>query len=183
MKAAILFIASVFVFTACACEENDWEEDLDLGEDQQALTEVEAPDCVRYVDTQAAPGGDGLSWKTAVVSVEAALDLEAGEGEVDGPCEVWVKDTVENIEQLAEIVPQNKNIKVFDGFAGKETTRISKKSPVFTTVSADGPIHIANSVGGDLVKTGEGTGYEPVTVDHASVGMAGKGDSGKGDRD
>ena len=78
------------------------------------------------------PGGDGLSWETAVVSVEAALELQNGEGEVEGPCEVWVKDTVENIEQLAEIVPKNKNIRVFDGFAGGEIVRLSKRNALFS---------------------------------------------------
>ncbi len=168
MKKVVLLMVVSLVALFVACEENDvWEGEMDASTIQQALTE--APECVRYVDTQAVPGGDGLSWETAVVSVEDALELEVEEVDAEEPCEVWVKGAVESSQQLAEIVPKDTNIRVFDGFAGGETARISRKSPAFSTVPADRPMHVASSVVGELVKSDDSTGNESVTVDRSAL--------------
>ncbi len=174
MKKFVLLTVIGLVTVLFSCEENDeWEDVGDTDRVQQALTE--AQDCVRYVDTQALPGGDGLSWETAVVSVEDALAIEEGEGDSENPCEVWIKGSSENVELPAEIVAQDKNLQIFDGFSGGEAARPSKKSPLFSKYSADNPVHIANSVGRNIVRMDEDTGYEPVAVGRAHVDLAAQG--------
>ena len=49
--------------------------------------EPEVQRTVLYVDDGAAPGGDGLSWGTSFVDLQAGMDAAAG---IVEPVEVWV---------------------------------------------------------------------------------------------
>lgn len=66
----------------------------------------------RYVDNNAVPGNDGLSWQTAFSSVQAGVDA-AAPGD-----EVWVKQGL-----YVENVVMKDGVALYGGFAGIETGR------------------------------------------------------------
>ena len=75
---------------------------------------------VIHVDRQAAAGGDGLSWATALSGLQDALS-------VTDACEIWVaagvyKPTASPGDRAASFVLKN-DVAVYGGFAGTETTR------------------------------------------------------------
>lgn len=89
------------------------------------------PGGVRRVDAQAAPGGDGASWATALADLQDALSDPAA-------CEVWVaagvyKPTSDPGDRLARFALRS-TLAVYGGFAGTETAREQRDHRVNVTV-------------------------------------------------
>lgn len=78
------------------------------------LNAVEAPAAVWYVDGQIAASGTGTSWADAKKTVQEAIT-----DSVNGD-EVWVR---QGTYTLASTVSIAKEVKVYGGFAGTETSR------------------------------------------------------------
>ena len=72
---------------------------------------------VWFVDGEAPPGGDGLSWDTAFDRIQSAVDA-ALEGD-----EIWVKA---GIYDLTDTISIDKIVHLFGGFAGFESIREQK---------------------------------------------------------
>ncbi len=110
-------ILTMCLFILAACDEN-FDAEMDAGLVMQI---TEESDCVRYVDPEAEPGGDGLSWETALPTMEDGVDVAA---ETEGVCQVWVKgDSEIDMESLSDLLDDNDNVKVFDGFEGNESIK------------------------------------------------------------
>ncbi|MCP4599848.1 MAG: hypothetical protein GY847_04785, partial [Proteobacteria bacterium] len=115
-------ILTMCLFALLACEEG-FDTEIDAGIVSQ-IAESE-PNCVRYVDPEAEPGGDGLSWETALTTVEDGIDVAV---EAEEECQVWVKgDSELDMERHSDLLGQNEDVKVFDGFSGNEITPYSNK--------------------------------------------------------
>ena len=84
------------------------------------------PECVRFVDVNTtAFSPDGLSWTTAVPTVQHGIDLAAEAGTEEGPCEVWVAEGTYFIYQSSrdDTVQLRPFVHVYGGFAGSEVLR------------------------------------------------------------
>ena len=77
------------------------------------LAAVEVPAAVWYVDGQITASGAGTSWAEAKKTVQEAITAS-----VNGD-EVWVR---QGTYPLASTVTVNKQVKVYGGFAGSETS-------------------------------------------------------------
>ncbi len=122
-------ITLLLLFFLLGCEENDFDDfSMDAG-DLAAARSVE-PSCVRYVDFEAEDEGDGLSWETAFIGLQLAIDAAATETEKEEHCEVWVKG--DNKEELSSSSPSHRdNVDVFSGFVGDERSRPAMVSSLF----------------------------------------------------
>lgn len=87
---------------------------------------------VAYVDADAGPNGDGLSWDEALPSVEAALDL----ARTFPIGEVWVAGGV-----YSASLSLNRNIELYGGFVGDEDQR-EDRDPVANVTLLRGTIHV-----------------------------------------
>ncbi|MDJ0763102.1 MAG: tail fiber protein [Myxococcota bacterium] len=127
--------AWLFLMAGCACEENDWD-GTNWDDSQETATkaeEAEKTKCVRYVDQDAEPEGDGKSWTTAHQSLESAIDVINTGVDKTNLCEVLVKGEAVDSEALATSISPNIRVKVYDGFSSNETqVPIAKRrAPVF----------------------------------------------------
>jgi len=74
-----------------------------------------------YVDSTAAPGGDGTSWATAYRDIQSAIDSASGIWMIctAPPSQVWVKAGTYNLNAQITV---NKVVAIYGGFDGTETT-------------------------------------------------------------
>lgn len=87
--------------------------------------------CVRYVDDDAEPQGDGLSWATAFTSVQAAIDAayDATIEIAEAPrCEVWVAEGAYEVfrDSPADTLYLKPRVDLYGGFAGTEPDRTAR---------------------------------------------------------
>lgn len=81
--------------------------------------------CVRFVDVDATPGGDGLSWGTAFDTVQSGIDAAAEAWPVlpgARACEVWVAEGTYYIYQTSseDTVQLRPGVHLYGGFVGTE---------------------------------------------------------------
>ncbi len=134
MKNHLLFLFLLTV-SISACEENDvWEDTMDASIFQQAMSSE--PECVRYVDRNGDPEGDGLTWSSAFNSIEEAVDALSEVFHSEVSCEVWIKGDVD-AAQLEAFSKHTDSIDFFDGFSGEETTRSFRKSYIHDPAKQD----------------------------------------------
>ncbi len=112
----------ISLFVSSCAEENSSNMSPEAGTEFQALKGV----CVRYVDREAQPGGDGVSWETAFNTVQDGIDAPGVIAGIDNTCEVWVKDiAIINDENgtFKDSIIIDKNVDIYEGFLGTESTR------------------------------------------------------------
>jgi len=91
-----------------------------------------APGCLYFVDIDAPPDGDGLSWATAFDTVQEGIDaahLASGAGADAGPdagvdpCHVWVAEGTYTIYQTnrSDTLQLRPGVNLYGGFDGTET--------------------------------------------------------------
>ena len=120
--------------------------------------------CIRFVDQVAAPGGDGLTWATAVDAIQPAIDeaQRAVEECLLTSCQVWVKEGTYYVygsdpsheEHKADSIVLKPGVELLGGFAGDETTFSERDLSQHRTTldgsdQADGENHVYHVVLGD----------------------------------
>ena len=108
------------------CPEN-WDPEQDCGECLPGWGGESCDDyCVRFVDTDAPEGGDGLSWETAFdriqPGIEAAREAVLADDAVFG-CNVWVAEGTYYVYEAAstDTLLLDHGVSIYGGFAGDET--------------------------------------------------------------
>ncbi|MBX3357728.1 MAG: VCBS repeat-containing protein [Phycisphaeraceae bacterium] len=123
---------------------------------------------VLHVNAAAPPGGDGLSWVTAMSSLESALEAAALIPELSRDVEVWIAaGTYKPTNELTPGTPQTatfsmlNKVRVYGGFAGNETL-LGERLPAVHVVTLSGDL-----AGDDLpnFSYGPDNAYHVVTAD------------------
>jgi hypothetical protein len=105
---------------------------------------------IRYVNADAAPGGDGASWATAYDRVQPAIDACACAALANGgTCEVWVAkgDYVIPLFCDSDTLRLRPGVALYGGFAGTETARDQRDYESNATV-LDGAWHAEHLITG-----------------------------------
>lgn len=110
---------------------DDGDENGQLGKCDSSCAFVCESPCPLRVDPEAAEGGDGASWGSALVSLQGAVDQqwEAGGGEV------WVRATPIQSEGTEPLLLMRTGVDVYGGFAGTEPTRAERAAPTSETAT------------------------------------------------
>ncbi len=101
-----------------------------------------------YVDADAPPGGDGLSWATAFDSLEPAIDL----ANTAGVLEIWVAEgtyVVTSNPTSDYWLTLSGGCELYGGFAGGETD-LSQRDPLAHPTILDGDVQQDDGAGGGL---------------------------------
>jgi len=110
--------------------DNDTDGDTDAGADAGPCEDASPPECVRYVDTDAPQGGDGLSWSRAFREVQQGIDSAYEETEDGGMsmCEVWVAEGTYMIYKTSpkDTVQLMPHVELYGGFKGNELLRCQR---------------------------------------------------------
>jgi hypothetical protein len=110
----------------------DADSDVDTDADTDVDTDADSDTspCFYYVDVNADPGGDGLSWATAFNVVQDGIDAPAGN------CEVWVAAGIYVIYETsgADTVLMRSGVDVYGGFSGSELLRSERNWETNVTV-------------------------------------------------
>jgi hypothetical protein len=148
----------------------------------------DTPGCVRYVDLNTtAFSPDGLTWATAVPTVQHGIDLAAEVATMAEPCEVWVAEGTYHIYQTepADSVQLEPYVHLFGGFRGREVLRVERDWDEYKTIldgraSEDSSMqvyHVVQGSGETLIDGFEITGgrtkedYPLPGVDSVGAGM------------
>jgi predicted outer membrane repeat protein len=95
------------------------------------------PECIRYVDINTtALSPDGLSWATAVPTVQHGIELAADVATEEEPCEVWVAEGRYFIYQSDhhDTVHLRPHVHLYGGFDGTEELRVERDWEVHETI-------------------------------------------------
>jgi hypothetical protein len=99
-----------------------------LDNDSDGLDPVDACRSVWFVDDDAAPGGLGISWATALRHPQDALDLATADHEVWVAAGVYLPDLVGPVVQMTD------GVDLYGGWAGTEATFDDRPDPLLPTV-------------------------------------------------
>jgi predicted outer membrane repeat protein len=103
--------------------DTDADADSDSDSDTCGAASCDAP-CVRYVDVDAPPSGDGLSWSTAFADVQQGIELAFNEKESCCACDVWVAEGLYRVyvSWPTNTIALRPGVHLYGGFEGKETS-------------------------------------------------------------